>query len=606
MKHVKGTILFFLAALLITACQDDESTVSPSVPSPEEGLLVSDRIIVVDSLPDDLLLTQITADELTFVLTDTAEQIALGTFLVSGSTRLAEYGYMRQVVGKTVTDESVTLRTRIPTLGEVFASYPVDFADSVTLVPTDVPNARTNSNGSFTLEVSREVDGRKIAASVTIRPSLEMRWVKDENGSTTLLRFVARTEVEDITLKGSATIAAKEAKFTKRMFLFNLPPTRFAIPAGPIVVPVVMKNRLVFDLQAQSSIAATVSAGLSIKGATIYAGAEYANGSWGQVRGVESPEVTIARPAVQSEMSYNLVPQITLQSLPYGLESFTFGGSGKIDNSLTLTTSSVKVSSQVVVSASISAQLFNVAGGINYTYDFNPFYKNEWAYGELPLFGDPLSPGQGPFGAVRDVPEGYWSYEEIKTLYNMGVISGYPDNTFRPGQQVTRAEFATLLVKALDPQSATYNRTFNDVQGHWAYDNIMRAARAGYIAGYADGTFRPNATINKVELLIMLVNALGIPDLPSIDARAVVSAYYDSEDVPEWAVPVVARATINELVMNFPTRNEIRPRAPITRDEAAAMLYQALVWKGNTILDQRTSPYVVQVKPRGNAWYVAN
>lgn len=105
-----------------------------------------------------------------------------------------------------------------------------------------------------------------------------------------------------------------------------------------------------------------------------------------------------------------------------------------------------------------------------------------------------------------DVSSGRWSSPSVATAANAGLVAGYTDGTFRPGANMTRAEFATILCKF---GNLTYNgpNQFTDTGGHWANDYINRAAANGWIQGYADGTFRPDAYITRAEA-IALINAM--------------------------------------------------------------------------------------------------
>lgn len=106
------------------------------------------------------------------------------------------------------------------------------------------------------------------------------------------------------------------------------------------------------------------------------------------------------------------------------------------------------------------------------------------------------------------------SYEEaVKALMNAAVVSGYKDGTFRPGNTVTRAEACTFLVNYLAPteeeRNAAPDSGFSDVSG-WATTFVNYAVEKGIVAGYKDGTFRPGNQVNYQEMATMTVNALGI------------------------------------------------------------------------------------------------
>lgn len=105
-----------------------------------------------------------------------------------------------------------------------------------------------------------------------------------------------------------------------------------------------------------------------------------------------------------------------------------------------------------------------------------------------------------------DVVSSRWSNNAISTAYKAQIISGYPNGTFRPSGNITRAEFATIAAKFSD-QAYKGGETFIDTKGHWAHDYIEIAVQEGWISGYEDGTFRPNVEITRAEAMT-LINAV--------------------------------------------------------------------------------------------------
>ncbi len=100
-----------------------------------------------------------------------------------------------------------------------------------------------------------------------------------------------------------------------------------------------------------------------------------------------------------------------------------------------------------------------------------------------------------------------WSNRAISTLYNAGIIKGYPDGTFRPSDPITRAEFATIAAKfdALELQNTT---KFTDIFGHWAEKYITSSENKGWIKGYPDMTFKPEQDITRAEAMTLINNVL--------------------------------------------------------------------------------------------------
>ena len=109
-------------------------------------------------------------------------------------------------------------------------------------------------------------------------------------------------------------------------------------------------------------------------------------------------------------------------------------------------------------------------------------------------------------GNFTDVKAGMWCNRAIATLTNMGIIKGYTDGTFRPNADITRAELATIIARFAKLDVNT--KTFSDINGHWAQKSIELAAGNGWINGYEDGTFRPNNNITRAETFAMINRVL--------------------------------------------------------------------------------------------------
>jgi len=174
-----------------------------------------------------------------------------------------------------------------------------------------------------------------------------------------------------------------------------------------------------------------------------------------------------------------------------------------------------------------------------------------------------------------DVSPNYWAYQSIQALSQQNIISGYSDNTFRPDNPVTRAEFATMIIKSLNKEGMPIARRadFSDVpSSFWAYDNIQRAYGLGLISGFPNGTFGPSGYITKAEVLAILSKTVQDGALSESDARSILSRFYDANRVPGWAIIPVAKAVKANLAVNYPQPNFLMPEKSATRAEVAAML----------------------------------
>jgi beta-lactamase superfamily II metal-dependent hydrolase len=123
----------------------------------------------------------------------------------------------------------------------------------------------------------------------------------------------------------------------------------------------------------------------------------------------------------------------------------------------------------------------------------------------------PTPDGSHPFSDVA----GHWGEAWIEHLYDEGFTSGYPDGTYRPNYQVSRAEMAVFLLKAMHGSGYTppapSGGSFTDVGGHWAEAWIEQLNAEGITSGYPDGTYRPGNAVSRAEMAVFLVNTFAIP-----------------------------------------------------------------------------------------------
>jgi uncharacterized surface protein with fasciclin (FAS1) repeats len=194
------------------------------------------------------------------------------------------------------------------------------------------------------------------------------------------------------------------------------------------------------------------------------------------------------------------------------------------------------------------------------------------------------SPTPMPEASVNfsDVSADYWAQPFIQALAARNIISGFPDGTFKPEDTVDRAEFAAMIANAFNANATRQldPTGFSDVPGdYWAISAIQEAYETGFLEGYPNNEFQPNQEIPKVQAIVALANGLG---LTSADAASVdLGTYYtDANTIPEYAVDPITAATQANLVVNYPNVQQLNPETPLTRAEAAAHIYQALVQAG--------------------------
>lgn len=237
-------------------------------------------------------------------------------------------------------------------------------------------------------------------------------------------------------------------------------------------------------------------------------------------------------------------------------------------------------------------------GAVDYLgIPINTFVRLRTAVSPPPAPGQPttsspspsLNPGnaQGARAALRDV-QGYWAQPYIEALAAKDIIAGFPDGTFKPYEPVTRAQFAAIINKAFSPMPQREAVDFTDVsRNFWGYQAIQSAYQGGFVAGYPGGVFQPQQQIPRVQVLVSLANGLSLRS----DNASALSIYTDASQIPNYATDPVAAATVQQLVVNYPTPSQLNPNREATRAEVAAFVYQALVNAGRA--EAIPSPYVV-------------
>ncbi len=141
--------------------------------------------------------------------------------------------------------------------------------------------------------------------------------------------------------------------------------------------------------------------------------------------------------------------------------------------------------------------------------------------------------------SFSDVPEKAWYNTQVRALASLGAISGYPSGEFRPNRNITRAEFVSIAARFSAPLAGETG--FSDVGQNWATPAISSAVAHGWIRGYKDGTFRPDASITRAEAVTIINAMLGrVPD------PRMVTLYFAVEfsDVSRsyWAYPQICEA----------------------------------------------------------------
>jgi S-layer homology domain len=189
---------------------------------------------------------------------------------------------------------------------------------------------------------------------------------------------------------------------------------------------------------------------------------------------------------------------------------------------------------------------------------------------------------------------GNWAEPFIRVLVEKEIIKGYPDGTFKPDQPINRAEFAALLNRAFSLPAATSTRKFKDVPSkYWATEVIQKAASAGFIAGYPNGTFAPKQNITRIQSLVALVNGSKLEPSGNLDLNGV---FGDAAQVPGYGQNALIAATQRCIAVSqeydstkLPGGN-FGPETGATRADVAAYIHQVLVGAGRLPALDKASP----------------
>jgi hypothetical protein len=169
--------------------------------------------------------------------------------------------------------------------------------------------------------------------------------------------------------------------------------------------------------------------------------------------------------------------------------------------------------------------------------------------------------------ALADIA-GHWAEESIKEMVHLGAISGYPDGTFRPNDKITRAEFATILVKALKLEKKS-GKVFDDTAGYWAEETISTAASHGIVSGYDDHIFGAKDAVTREQMAAIMIRVGQFAQLSEE------ISFKDQDHISAWAKNAVMIAVKHGIINGYPDRT-LRPRHTATRAEAVSVIWKVI------------------------------
>jgi hypothetical protein len=173
--------------------------------------------------------------------------------------------------------------------------------------------------------------------------------------------------------------------------------------------------------------------------------------------------------------------------------------------------------------------------------------------------------------SFADVPN-HWASEVISRAAAKGIVNGYADGSFKPDEPMTRMQFAAMLVRSLGLKAEASETNFADEADipAWAVGELGAALKAGILQGYEDESLRPNNPINRTEMVAMLIRAYN--QQGGVSSQV---SFTDSSQIPAWALPAISKAVSLGLVTGR-EQNTFEPLAKATRAEAVTIIMRLL------------------------------
>ena len=182
-----------------------------------------------------------------------------------------------------------------------------------------------------------------------------------------------------------------------------------------------------------------------------------------------------------------------------------------------------------------------------------------------------ITPSQ-PKPRFTDISQSHWAYTAISYLSDNFILNGYLDGTFKPENNITRAEFAKIIVSATDSFDDSQVSEFNDVSdSDWYYSYVSTAYKLGYITGYPDGSFRPNDNITRADICTIVNRVLKATPSNS-------TVFTDDQLIPEYAKDAVYALSAKGIINGY-SDGTFAPTTYATRAQTAKIIYSAFFQK---------------------------
>ena len=171
--------------------------------------------------------------------------------------------------------------------------------------------------------------------------------------------------------------------------------------------------------------------------------------------------------------------------------------------------------------------------------------------------------------------DNHWAKKYIKYLEDKDILSAFKDDVFNPNKYITRAELLTMLVKMKNLRTINYNGSFKDVSKDYPYADIIQTAYENkIIKGYGDGTFRPDNEISRAEMSVMLISLARGEDVSGDEIDTLLSIFKDKSKIPQWSKKYMAWSVKNKLIEGYD--GNVNAKKNISRAEICTILYKIM------------------------------
>jgi len=186
---------------------------------------------------------------------------------------------------------------------------------------------------------------------------------------------------------------------------------------------------------------------------------------------------------------------------------------------------------------------------------------------------EPTSTPAPMFNPFTDLKPNHWAFDSVLVLVANEIIAGYPDKTVRPELEITRAEMAVIVAKAVGLEPIENPELgFEDSSdiGGWAAGYVQAAVSKEIIVGYDDNTFRPSSRLTREEMVVMVMKAYMYEAVENVELD-----FTDLSDIGSWSMGYVAKSVEMEFVEGYPDQS-FKPKKDVTRAEASAVIAKCM------------------------------